>query len=185
MKTVIIFDLEATCWDRNISNSNRNSEIIEIGSVKINPNTSEIIDKFDVFVKPIEYPILSDFCKNLTSIQQSDVDYAESLEIELQKFNVWMGNDVGHIMSWGNYDVNQIKRELNRKNIVIEELQNKLLKHVNLKDKFAIINKIKPCGVGQALRYIKKPFIGIQHRGIDDAINISVLYKSIKDELIY
>jgi len=66
----IIFDLEATCEDRSI-NPYWDNETIEIGAVKINNN--EIIDSISIFIKPIENPILTNFCKNLTHISQEDV----------------------------------------------------------------------------------------------------------------
>lgn len=59
----IIFDLEATCW----AQKGPISEIIEIGAVKIGPDLNTI-SEFSSFVKPMRNPILSDFCKELTSI---------------------------------------------------------------------------------------------------------------------
>ena len=60
----IIVDLEATCWenDRSIQN-----EIIEIGAVMVNAE-QEIISEYVEFIKPINNPELSGFCKTLTSI---------------------------------------------------------------------------------------------------------------------
>ena len=64
----IILDLEATCTDnRNIYFDN---EVIEIGAVKI--ENKLVIDEFQSFVKPIVNTELTEFCKNLTSINQSD-----------------------------------------------------------------------------------------------------------------
>jgi len=68
----IIFDLEATCWDQWEKNDN---ETIEIGAVKVS-DSKEIIDEFETFIQPIKYPKLSKCCKDLTSIEQSDVDAA-------------------------------------------------------------------------------------------------------------
>ena len=68
----IVFDLEATCWEER---DNRRNETIEIGAVLINEK-QEVISEFQQFVKPLMNPVLSDFCTNLTSIQQADVDDA-------------------------------------------------------------------------------------------------------------
>ncbi|MFN8888672.1 MAG: exonuclease domain-containing protein, partial [Cyclobacteriaceae bacterium] len=69
----IIFDLEATCWEGFDKSQN---ETIEIGALKVNDNR-EIVSEFSSFIKPLKNPILSDFCKQLTSIQQEDVDQAQ------------------------------------------------------------------------------------------------------------
>ena len=51
-------------------------EIIEIGAVMVDRETLSIVDEFQTFIKPIRHPILTDFCKQLTSITQSQVDTA-------------------------------------------------------------------------------------------------------------
>jgi inhibitor of KinA sporulation pathway (predicted exonuclease) len=51
-------------------------ETLEIGLVVIDLESLEIVDEFQRFVRPQINPILTDFCKKLTSIQQADVDGA-------------------------------------------------------------------------------------------------------------
>lgn len=48
------------------------------------------MDEFESFVKPRLHPILSDFCTELTSIQQSDVENAELLEAVLPRHQDWL-----------------------------------------------------------------------------------------------
>ena len=67
---VVIVDLEATCLRER--KPDFISEIIEIGAVKIDDD--KIIEEMSLFVKPTINPILSDFCTELTSISQEDVD---------------------------------------------------------------------------------------------------------------
>ncbi|WP_426203874.1 exonuclease domain-containing protein [Pseudomonas sp. TWP3-1] len=76
-------DLEATCDEVGESESPRplavlpdQMETIVIGLVVIGIETLEIVDEFKCFVRPQINPILTDFCKQLTSIQQADVDSA-------------------------------------------------------------------------------------------------------------
>ena len=68
----IVLDLEATCWKQKGKFQN---EIIEIGAVCIS-NDKEILGEYCSFVKPQTHPILSDFCTELTTIEQKDVDGA-------------------------------------------------------------------------------------------------------------
>lgn len=76
-------DLEATCDEVDESESPRplgvipdQMETIEIGLVVIDLETLEIVDEFQRFVRPQINPILTSFCKQLTSIQQAKVDGA-------------------------------------------------------------------------------------------------------------
>ncbi len=73
-------DLEATCDEVDESKSPRplavvpdQMEAIEIGLVVIDLETL-IVDEIQRFALPQINPILTEFCKKLTSIQQADVD---------------------------------------------------------------------------------------------------------------
>lgn len=85
----IIVDLEATCEKDNKAFQN---EIIEIGAVKVS-ETLQALDKFSSFVKPILNPVLSDFCKELTSITQEDIDKADTFPLVFQRFLDWIGKE--------------------------------------------------------------------------------------------
>jgi inhibitor of KinA sporulation pathway (predicted exonuclease) len=176
----IIFDLEATCWenDRSIEN-----EIIEIGAVKLNDKL-DIIDEFSIFVRPTTNPVLSEFCTRLTSITQKNVDEAETFDKVLPDFENWIiesSNEV-IIYSWGFYDKKQLLKECNTKQY-FGSILNLLDNHVSLKHKFAEIRQIKPCGMEYALRLLKLPLEGTHHRGIDDAKNITKIFKVVFNEL--
>ena len=100
MKHYIIFDLEATCIeDRSIQFTN---EIIEIGAVKLDEQLNQI-DTFQLFIKPTLNPILSDFCIDLTTITQAEVDQGEDFKDALQHFANWITyetSDVTLLSSW-------------------------------------------------------------------------------------
>ena len=112
-------DLEATCDEVGESESPRplavvpdQMETIEIGLVVIDLETLEIVDEFQRFVRPQINPLLTDFCKELTSIQQADVDNARTY--------VEVGQELGAFIaqypnaawaSWGDYDARQLGRD--------------------------------------------------------------------------
>lgn len=174
MKPQILFDLEATCWNDN--DKTRISEIIEIGAVNF-----DTLSEFDVFIKPTINPILSEFCTNLTSIQQADVDNGVDFVTGLNMFQDWIGTEDCELISWGSYDKKQILFECEHKNI-----QNNITKlldnHVNLRlafqDKFGLSRK-KRVSMKKALSKIKEPFVGTKHRAIDDAKNMISIIKSL------
>jgi inhibitor of KinA sporulation pathway (predicted exonuclease) len=181
MKTLVIFDLEATCWENR---KGRQNEIIEIGAVRIARETGTVIDTFEMFIKPRENPVLSEFCKELTTIRQKDIDLGYDFVPAMFQFNKWLEEyDDDYIMSWGYYDKNQILRESTDKNADIIEIETKLVnKHLNIKNQFAHIYKVKRCGLKKALKILKLDFDGTHHRGIDDSENIAKIYRQIKDK---
>ena len=183
MSTIVIFDLEATCWEDGAKLTREDSEIIEIGAVRVGRETGEVIGTFQRFVKPHFNLELSDYCKNLTSIKQEDVNTANEFYIVLPEFNEWLGDDDEYIMSWGMYDKHQILREMTSKNFNCLEIELKLLdKHLNMKAQFSAVYNVKHCGLSKALKFLKLTFDGTHHRGIDDAMNMALIYKKVKDK---
>ncbi len=177
MRQYIIFDLEATCWP---GKTNQTNEIIEIGAVKLDESANQL-SSFQSFVKPSKNPLLSDFCKELTHISQDQVDDAPCFSEAMIQFENWI--QAGEfeetlLLSWGDYDRNQIVNESRVKNYQGDIL--KLLKHhENLKKSFAVIKQVKRCGMARALEIMKIPLEGTHHRGIDDAKNIAKIFKGI------
>jgi inhibitor of KinA sporulation pathway (predicted exonuclease) len=75
----VIFDLEFTSWpgsnERNWSLPEEDREVIQIGATKIEmTGNMREVDSFQVLVRPLKNPILSDYFVNLTSITQEKVE---------------------------------------------------------------------------------------------------------------
>jgi len=164
----VIVDLEATCWEGG-ANIER-MEIIEIGAVMLGSNTGPILEEFNTFVKPVDHPVLSDYCMQLTSISQTDVDEADDFKTVFPRFIDWIGAQPFTLCSWGAYDLKQFKADCERHKI---PLPDSFLRHINLKQEFADLRRIKPCGMAKALNILGIKLEGIHHRGIDDARNIA------------
>ena len=162
-----VIDLEATCW--NDGSNDRVSEIIEIGGVSVDLSTGQIIDRFQAFIRPQLNPILSDFCKELTSITQKDVDTARYFNEVYPSFVKWFGSKNKHILaSWGNYDKNQLRRDVERHGLewkMGDEHWN--LKHM-FEQRFATGSQM---GLNTAVQRLGMKFVGTHHRGISDAEN--------------
>lgn len=169
MSPIIILDLEATCSE----NKDIENEIIEIGAVKI--IDGKIVDTFDAFVKPILNPVLTDFCKELTTIRQEDVDNAKGFKEVFADFMKWIGTDDFEYMSWGFYDRKQFEHDCKLHHLPIDWTKN----HTNIKLMFAEKTKMRPCGMDKALKLLHIPLEGTHHRGIDDAKNIAKIYIDI------
>jgi 3'-5' exoribonuclease 1 len=166
----IIFDLEATCWEEK---GNLQAETIEIGAVKVNSN-KDITGHFNVFIRPVLHPVLSEFCKKLTSIRQSDIDMAISFPEAIGQFKSWIGTESPYLLcSWGFYD----KKQLTADSVLHKLDINWLEPHISVKHQHALITKQKRAiGLEHAIRFEEMHFQGIAHRGIDDAKNIATIF---------
>ena len=176
----IVVDLEATCWEQG--QTPERMEIIEIGAVSL-PSVSQTSDRdctdtecsapeFQSFVRPVAEPILSPFCRKLTTIEQASVDTADLFPVVLDRFLQWIGPSPITLCSWGAYDLEQFRIDCRRHQI---EFPKAFQKHINLKDQYSRFFGSKRCGMATALQQQKIAFVGTHHRGIDDARNIAKL----------
>lgn len=181
----IVLDLEATCDDSDSNRYKEQQEIIEIGAVVCNKD-GEIFEKFNLFVKPAINPVLTEFCKDLTSITQTDVDNGVLIKdalYQLDDFLLKSKEKYPELQlwgSWGFFDKTLLNKCASR--IKKEDSSFKLnildFKHTNFSLDYASKNnKGKKMGVGKALAMQKIKFIGTPHRAIDYVINIAQLIK--------
>ena len=173
----IIVDLEATCWEKP---EGRKNEIIEIGAVAINEQ-QEVVGEIEQFVKPTDNPILSEFCKTLTSITQKEVDGAPHFPEALQNFQDWIASfDSEYLLcSWGRYDKNQFKMDCIRFGIDHSWTE----AHISLKHQHPnVSNNRRLMGMKGALAKEGFELEGTHHRGIDDAWNIAKIFLKYFDQ---
>ena len=174
----VIVDLEATCWDTPGDRSQM--EIIEIGAVLMDSPNGTPAREFAEFVRPVIVPLLSAFCKQLTSIKQEEVDRADDFPAVFDRFVNWIGPEPFTLCSWGGYDLNQFRLDCRRHSIALPA---SFERHVNLKKEFARVLNVKLCGMSKALRIMNLSHEGTHHRGIDDARNIAKLAQIILPKL--
>ena len=170
---VLVIDLEATC-DEGDGLPTMDMEIIEIGAVWATVEGS-VLDTFQALVRPVVRPHLTPFCRQLTNIQQADVDGAElfpAVAARLASFAQRHQAPGATWGSWGQFDAKQLARDCERHGI---ESPLAAFEHVNLKRRFAKGRKIKEVGMARALQMVGLPLDGSHHRGLDDARNIAKL----------
>ena len=180
MNHYIVCDLEATCFPKNSFGQPKTSEIIEIGAVWCDKEFN-ILSEFDEFVKPTVHKTLSDYCTNLTTIKQSDVDTALKFPEVLNNFITWMEQCTIHFAahgifcSWGDYDRKQFIKDCAFHNVPYPfDIQ-----HINLKGMYGKLMNCKPCGMKEAMNQCNLDLAGCHHRGIDDSRNIAKICKYI------
>ncbi len=178
----IVFDLEATCW--NGSSMGKASEIIEIGAIRMN-GYGEITGEYNRFVKPILNPLLSPYCRELTSIEQNDIDRAKTFDIVIDEFKDWMGlydGDDYLLCSWGAFDKKMLVHDCE-----LHHLESDWAKeHIDLKWQYKQLKKLpKPYGLKKAVEKNGFEFEGIHHRAISDAYNLSKIFAEYLDEWMF
>lgn len=164
----LVVDLEATCDDLGAVPRDE-SEIIEIGAVRVDGRTLRTLDELMMFVRPRLHPI-TPFCTRLTTITQADVDAAEPFPVAAGRLAAFGRSAL--FCSWGNYDRNQLAADSARHGIAPPLGP----AHWNLKEAFSQARTSRRrFGTYAALRAVGLTPHGTHHRGIDDARNIARL----------
>lgn len=160
----LIVDLEGTCCDDGSIPDNER-ETIEIGSVIFK---EEIIGKFSTLVKPIRHPILTEFCRELTGIDQNELAKANGFRDAFASFISWT-QEYGEAIfsSWGRYDPQQFNRDC-----VYHKIKYPFMDHVDLAGKFSKKTGRRK-GHRGAMKILGITPEGDHHRGLSDAVNIA------------
>jgi 3'-5' exoribonuclease 1 len=175
---ILVVDLEATCCDIQ-SIPRHQMETIEIGAVMVDTASLKIVDEFQTFIKPLRHPILTEFCNQLTSITQSQVDTAPTFPEAIKLWQPWLSQfDKTIFGSWGDYDRKQLQHDSKHHRIDLPYPVSS--NHINLKELFSTTQGLnKRYGMAKALNLADIVLTGTHHRGIDDARNISKLLPHI------
>lgn len=165
----LVVDLEATC-DEHHEIPRDETEIIEIGALRVDGATLAPIEEFNTFVRPVKHPRLTAFCTRLTTISQEDVARAPTFRFVAPKLAAFGQGAL--FCSWGAYDRSQLERDARRCGIRTPLGP----RHLNLKEAFArAAGDRSESGTYAALRRVGLTPDGTHHRGIDDARNIARL----------
>lgn len=176
-RKLLIIDLEATC-NEDDSFPRSEMETIEIGAKMLDiDNGFSILDAFSLFVKPHRNPILTDFCKELTTITQDQVDAAGGFVSSFNQLRKWVESfdNVVAWGSWGRYDENQFKRDCRH-----FEVENFLRpkKHLNILDIYCKTMETTHRDLYKAVYDQKLLCIGSRHRALDDVSNVILVVQS-------
>lgn len=166
--TVVVVDIESTCWEKNRVPQGQRSEIVEIGICTLDLETRQPDNKRSIMITPIESK-MGAFCEDLTSISQARLDekgipFADACaQIERD-----YGTQTRLWCSWGNYDRRMFTDQCRRR--VVSYPFNE--RHCNLKSVYQEFYG-KRVGMKRALDVLGLDLIGTHHRGDDDAWNIA------------
>ena len=177
-------DLEATCDEVSESEPPKSlavvpdqMETIEIGLVVIDLETLDIVDEFKRFVRPQINPILTDFCKKLTSIQQADVDSAGTYAEVGQELGAFIARYPNAAWaSWGDYDARQLEQDAG---FAACPSLLEAVPHFSARKWHAGFYHNPPKSLKQTVKAMGLVWHGTYHRGIDDARNVASIVKEM------
>ncbi|MHA2099699.1 MAG: exonuclease domain-containing protein [Candidatus Kariarchaeaceae archaeon] len=177
-KYIAITDFEATC-SKGKSVPRDEMEIIEYATIVVDKELI-FVEEFAKFIKPVRHPVLTNFCKELTSIKQKQVDKADNFLAVFQNFQESIITKYDPLFaSWGGYDKNQLIQDCK-----YHEIEYPFDEHLDIKRWVPKFIGLKgPRGIGEMLRYLGMEFEGTPHRGIDDVKNIIRILMKIKSKL--
>ncbi|MCB9569500.1 MAG: exonuclease domain-containing protein [Myxococcales bacterium] len=176
---VVVLDFEATCQRAGVPQP---QEIIEFPSVLISLDEGRVLDEFSSFVRPIHHPELSEFCTELTSIVQADVDGAPTFPEVLAAHRAWLeGHGLLHpeagaaLITCGDWDLQTaLPVQCAASGPPITALPPIYRRWINIKKIFAKVKpRAKGFGMPSMLRGLGMELRGRHHRGIDDCHNIA------------
>ncbi|KAK9124858.1 hypothetical protein Scep_013704 [Stephania cephalantha] len=175
----VVIDFEATC------DKERNphpQEIIEFPSVIVNGVTGQLEASFQMYVRPIYHQRLTDFCKELTGIQQIQVDRGVPLSEALLMHDKWLEDKgIKHtnfaVVTWSNWDCRvMLESECRYKRIRKPPYFNSW---INLKVPFHEVFGGIRCNLKEAVQLAGLAWEGRAHCGLHDARNTARLLANL------
>ncbi|MCC6816629.1 MAG: exonuclease domain-containing protein [Saprospiraceae bacterium] len=175
-----VFDLEATCWEYQTNNQ---QEIIEIG-ICIVDEYGRLSKSFSSFIKPVLNPSLSNYCKNLTGINQSDVEKAKIFPIVIEQILDWaeIPDEEYVFCAWGTKDYKLIESDARLHRIDIDWLS----PYIDAKSQYHQNRELEnKSGLYKVLKKNGFEFDGPQHRALSDASNLAKIISKYIDEWVF
>jgi DNA polymerase III epsilon subunit-like protein len=116
---IVVIDLEATCPTEDQGNNTvERSSIIEIGAVRLDRRSLEVVDQFSELIRPEDYPIVP-FITEITNISEDMVADKDTFGEVGTRFLQWYGpRNKAIIAAFGAYyDIPLLRKECARYNL--------------------------------------------------------------------
>lgn len=158
------------------------SEIIEIGAVKLDENYQQI-DRYSCYVRPE----LNDVTRNitlLTGITNNDVKNAPLLKDALEQFLDWIGDDSVRVYSWSDSDKKQLLSECKLKGLYTDKMAKPFRRWMDFQKIYTrLVGLSRRSGLSlkNAMGTVDQDFSGAEHRAVDDAENSASLLTLVEN----
>lgn len=182
MSKYVIVDLEMCNVPKGIKREayNWRNELIQIGAVVVDESLN-ITDEFMTLISP-EFGVIDNFIEKLTGISRKTVQGSPKVKEALEMFLNWLPSDAV-LVSWSENDENQIRKEIEAKNIFIEGLDNYLNTWVDCQKTFGErMNAQKNYKLSEALIIADIDYDEGEHDALVDAKNTAQLFIKMERE---
>ena len=182
MSKYVIVDLEMCNVPKGIKRDayNWRNEVIQIGAVVVDESLN-ITDEFMTLVSP-EFGAIDNFIEKLTGISRKAVQGAPKVKEALELFVNWLPSDA-LLVSWSENDENQIRKEIEAKNILVEGLNDYLDTWVDCQKTFGEkMNAQKNYKLSEALIIADIDYDDGEHDALVDAKNTAQLFVKMERE---
>ncbi len=159
-------------------------ESIRLGAAKYDIQ-AKTITYFDRFIKPRNTNPLSDFCKELTKIEDNDLANANDFSVVFKEFVNWLG-PVPHsrFFSWSSNDITRLELDALSHDIPRAKITAIKNRYTDFQAIFSKrVSKTNP-SVENALAMYGLQFEGEKHHPMYDAYNTLRIYLSFSEELV-
>jgi inhibitor of KinA sporulation pathway (predicted exonuclease) len=178
----IFFDFEMLCSSNGMPFSAMES--IRLGAVKYDIET-QTIKQFDRFIKPKYHKPLSQFCKELTKIEDCDLADAKHFPGVFQEFILWVGDiSKSRFFSWSSSDLNRFELDALSHDIPINLVNEIKCRYVDFQAVFSKRVSKTNHSVENALALYQLPFVGEKHNPMYDAYNTLQIYLAFSNDLL-
>lgn len=182
MSKYVIVDLEMCNVPKGIKREayNWRNELIQIGAVVVDESLN-ITDEFMNLVAP-EFGAIDNFIEKLTGISRKAVQGAPRVKEALELFVNWLPSDAV-LVSWSENDENQIRKEIEAKNIFVKGLDDYLDTWVDCQKTFGEkMNAQKNYKLSEALIIADIDYDEGEHDALVDAKNTAQLFVKMERE---
>lgn len=177
---IAVLDFEATCADRSDPDWNVGlQEIIEFPVGLVSVEQGALLETFHRMVRPTAQPQLTDFCTELTSIEQHELDGQKTISEVMLDFQEWIQRhqltpDNTLVATCGDWD---LRRMWAQQAGLVEGLPTPSIfkQWCNLKVPFKKRTGTKAKGMMGMLASAGIEHQGRHHRGYDDVQNLAAL----------
>lgn len=180
MSTFIFLDFEFTTYEKQEAPPGFFHEVIEVGMITL--KAGEWVDEFSSFVKPESFPQLSPKIRELTGIQQHQVDEGITFHRMIDRLQQHYVPNETTFVTWGNMDITALRRNCRERKVPFP-LSVKLEDWLDLSQAYrhfygyeqtpSLWKALEACGLKEEKQ---------SHRALDDSLATLYVYEKMKQD---
>lgn len=177
---LLFIDFEFTMPEGKSNPKGFYPEIIEVGIVSV--KNQKIEEQFSSYVKPNQFPILSERCKTFLQISQEQIDQGMTFTELLSILSNYNQKAPTTVITWGNMDMKVLRHNCEMNKIEFPFTGKCRDLSMEYKKFFGDRNQT---GLWKAVEEYGKKATGKHHRALDDALTTYNLFKLVEDDKRY